>query len=85
MFALNGRPPSTYGFQSGMSGSRERVYAKNGWNCATASAISQFAPRSRTPSGRSAVQGAIDHRTSVEASVRPGTSEGATNASASTA
>ena len=62
MFARNGRPPEIAGSHSGMCGSVARVCCTNGWNAATASASSPLAPKSRTPSGVDALQGAAVHR-----------------------
>jgi len=60
--ATNGRPPITYGFQSGTSGRRSREYWKNGWKTVTGSTSSLLAPSGRTSGGRNVVHGATDHR-----------------------
>ena len=70
--ARKGRPPITWGFQSGTSGRRSRVYSKNGWNTVTESASSKLAPPQRTPSGADAVQGAPLQSMSALVSPQPG-------------
>ena len=60
--ARNGRPPITWGFQSGTSGSARRVSSMNGWNCVIESDSSKFDPSGDTPAGTEPDQGAACQR-----------------------
>jgi hypothetical protein len=73
-----------WGFQSGMSGSRSRVYCTKGCICAGMSSTSGFAGRSY-PAGLRFTHGDWNQYESEFESTLPGISAGETNVSASSA
>ena len=83
--ARKGRPPAISGFQSGRCGSSARVCCRNGWNTSVESASSKFDPSPGTRSGRSSSHGTLLKSRSEPDSVQPGTSDGATIRTESTA
>jgi hypothetical protein len=81
--ARNGRPPTMYGFQSGMCGSESAASRRNGWSCWGASFKSVFVGLTSS-AGFSLSQGGLNQSVSELDSVLPGSSAGPMKSTART-